>query len=102
LSEQHPKDLYEDEILINHCWVEVDGKIVDITATQFGEYPEVYIVSKADMKYCAIRTIYWAKELREQGWPQEQRPVKKIVDRILTKKIQFMLDNRLKSDMILA
>jgi ferredoxin len=29
----------------HHCWVEVQGEVVDITATQFGQdYPEVHVV----------------------------------------------------------
>ncbi len=27
----------------NHCWVAVDGHVVDITATQFGHFDTVYV-----------------------------------------------------------
>lgn len=29
-----------------HCWVEMDDIAIDITATQFGNYPAVFIVAK--------------------------------------------------------
>ena len=38
-----------DKTGFSHCWVELDGWVIDITATQFGpEYPNVHIVPIGD------------------------------------------------------
>lgn len=37
-----------------HAWVEVDGEIVDVTATQFGKLPAVLIEEKDDDRYNAL------------------------------------------------
>lgn len=31
-----------------HCWVELGDEVIDVTATQFGDFPEVYVVHKSE------------------------------------------------------
>lgn len=63
-----------------HCWVEVRGKIVDITATQFDVLPEVYIVSENSKKYSKERVIKSYRDL--SGW-RNQRPSRECTKKIL-------------------
>lgn len=35
----------------SHCWVEVDDKIIDITATQFNVKQKIFITNKNNKKY---------------------------------------------------
>lgn len=55
-----PKDQNGDafsRLGMAHCWLEVDKKIVDITATQFDVTPKVYIVSRMNRKYRAVQEV---------------------------------------------
>lgn len=58
---------------INHCWVEVDKKIIDVTLTQFGEYPKVIVSGRISPDYIKISVHDRIPKL--QDWPEEQRPV---------------------------
>jgi hypothetical protein len=58
-----------------HVWVELDGKVVDITATQFTHkvYPKVYISDKpANFLYPTKRKAFW-------DWEEGQRPNLKYI-----------------------
>lgn len=88
LKRQHHQLLYTED----HCWLELDGYIVDATATQFGWYAAVHIERAVDaINYVAkhrgvsvigkIRTWYdeygaffrkfarQAKEIDDEGRP---------------------------------
>ena len=58
---------------INHCWVEVNKKIIDVTLTQFGRYPKVIVSGKISPKYIKIFTHSRVPKLKE--WPEDQRPI---------------------------
>ena len=40
-----------DEFVSFHAWVEVDDRIVDVTATQFGRLPAVLVTDTSDDRY---------------------------------------------------
>lgn len=68
--------LFDEDIC--HCWVMSDGKIYDITATQFG-LPKVVIASKRSNKwdrYLAVRRYTRTSDFKEMDWGEE-RPTKK-------------------------
>jgi len=69
----------------SHCWVESDGKIFDITATQFGG-PEVAVFDTSEhpdwfaeaISFDSVKDVFLydevaCKDLR--GWPREQDPI---------------------------
>jgi len=60
-----------------HCWVELDGEIWDITATQFGIDNEVHRTSIDDEDYHDRIKV----DFKE--WPPEQKPNSRIVKEIL-------------------
>ena len=42
-------------MMCNHCWVTVDGQLIDLTATQFGVPHEVYVTDPGqDENYCVL------------------------------------------------
>ena len=81
---------------MEHCWVQVKDKIIDVTATQFNtkdhKYPAVYITNVNNKKYSEGKKIkkpitYFQKIVQ---WPESQCPnreiLKKIVSQIKKKK----------------
>lgn len=72
-----PEDIPDDSV--NHCWTAIDGKVVDITATQFGSDRKVHIANVGDGNYFVV------KENRQTGpqrlktifkaWPNDQSPL---------------------------
>jgi hypothetical protein len=75
----------------NHCWVECDGYIYDITATQFKGIEEPVIVTrktskKAQSLFQMGRAMKNYKDYK--GWPHQQKPRKRVIDRLLTE-IQY-------------
>ncbi len=75
-----------------HCWVEVNGKVVDITATQFREYEDKpYLTfSLADKEYNHYETLeVMNTESTDKldDWPPEQRPFEDLIVK-LVKKLQ--------------
>lgn len=59
---------------INHCWNLYDGKIIDITATQFGVHRKVHIVNADNKKYIPKRKIVNLTRTFEH-WLDEQSPL---------------------------
>ena len=66
---------------MGHCWVKVKGKVVDVTATQFGDYPPVLVLPT--QKYSKLEFVkqFDTKLLNKKGvenlmeyWPEEQTP----------------------------
>jgi hypothetical protein len=55
-----------------HCWVELDDVIIDITATQFGNYPKIYITNNDDNYYINTYGTNAVREVKKQwfqgGW----------------------------------
>lgn len=35
----------------DHCWIEYQNYIIDLTATQFGSFPAINVVTKSDFHY---------------------------------------------------
>ena len=66
-----------------HCWVEVEKRIIDITATQFGKYPEVVLTTNGHEWYNKEQHIKSADDLKRQGWDETQCPTQNLVRRIL-------------------
>lgn len=57
----------------SHAWVEVDGAIVDVTATQFGRLPAVLVAKVGDQRY----DPYWRGNGAvgiANGWGKYQAP----------------------------
>lgn len=65
----------------NHCWVDVDNNIIDITATQFGIRDKIFITTYNNSSFYVsmghIKSIYCL-----HGWPVEQKPNKKVIDKL--------------------
>lgn len=57
----------------NHCWVEYQGKIIDITATQFADVNKIHIVEKDDQNYDCVRRNNAARKSLK-CWLPEQSP----------------------------
>lgn len=58
---------------LDHCWVEIAGQILDVTATQFNVKEKVLIVPATDPRFRPIhRGDAALKDLTE--WPSEQQP----------------------------
>lgn len=56
----------------DHCWLEVDGLIIDITATQFGNYEPIIITDINSKFYCDGTDIPHYKRL--SFWMEPYRP----------------------------
>ena len=56
----------------NHCWLEYNGKVIDITATQFGCRKKVNVVPSGHIDYYVIRR---STETMFGKWPAEQSPI---------------------------
>ena len=67
-----------------HCWVQLGDAIVDITATQFGELPEVLVCSLHDGHYYNLEQFdQWIEiQVALQNWDL-QRPTKRKAIEIL-------------------
>lgn len=73
-----------------HCWIELEGKVVDITATQFlNSLPEIFIEDINNYFRAMNKSMYefnngcitkfknkysFKKYLKNQGWPNHQLP----------------------------
>ena len=68
----------------NHCWLETHGKVLDITATQFGTPgafpPVVFIPRKSATLWHPSRLVHDPSDLM---YPETQMPNKKIENFIL-------------------
>lgn len=55
--------------ILEHCWVEVSGNIVDITATQFG-LPKIYVPTQHQRRkrYAAVERDHKAVCLMREDW----------------------------------
>ena len=84
-----------DIVTINHCWTIANGKIIDITATQFGdedEYDPVYITDVNNPNYFKVKFCNRFDILRKDKWPVHQIPTSKIVGKILGKDLTSQLN----------
>ena len=86
--ETHEKEIaHLTPIDTNHCWVEIDDTIIDLTETQFEqECPKVSVhkVNRAKRYVYRISNTRSYKTIRD--WPSEQQPFfhfKKISKRVL-------------------
>ncbi len=89
---------YEGEI--SHCWVELDSKIIDLTATQFGSgIPAVYIPGPAGKKvYIRMATGYAAVAHVKANWMTintAQRDIERRIDRFQTRAYRDLMSLRL-------
>jgi hypothetical protein len=80
---------------VNHTWLEVNGKILDITATQFRNRkdvpPKVLISDYKNSKY--IPVVKGKKVLENfKYWPKDQSPVYRHKQNKLNKIIQIWWD----------
>lgn len=78
----------------NHCWVEYEGLIIDLTATQFDSgLRKVHVTDVDDYdNYYAIRRGNAARRALKSGWTQSQSPygyIKELKRR--AKKLQLQL-----------
>jgi hypothetical protein len=71
---------------LGHCWVESQGRIYDVTATQFGDFDAVLIKRKRGLEKMYVpETILDPKDkekLRDffNDWPSDQRPTRRVVE----------------------
>jgi hypothetical protein len=69
--------------VINHTWVECEGQIFDITATQYssrGKYfPEVHTVHCPHTDYEAVVNSQPSDLSAFQNWPEDQKPTKELL-----------------------
>lgn len=78
-----------------HAWVELDGEIIDVTATQFGRHlPSVLFAGTDDDRYTSVHrgraaiveTQRWSKApgaVREQAPSRHERDIRAAVREIL-------------------
>jgi hypothetical protein len=61
---------------IDHCWVESDGEIWDITVRQFDlSLPKIFVIKSSDEKASWYRDgLEIDRETFPDDWPDEQRP----------------------------
>lgn len=90
-----------------HCWVEVDGKVVDVTATQFdaAKYPPVLIGERLNFHRVWDDTIKidgaWRTVLTHANWPTwhvTQAPNIKRVWKIVTTANKFLKSGAVKAE----
>jgi hypothetical protein len=78
---------YRDDGCGNHCWVETGkGKVVDVTATQFGIKSRIY-VPKTKKRYGVIKKGTSGERYVHQNWDRgawEPRILKKIKDKAIS------------------
>lgn len=66
---------------VNHFWVEYEGKIIDLTATQFdSDLKKVHVVDVDDENYWAMSRNNAARRHLQSIWPKEQTPYLHIVE----------------------
>jgi len=59
----------------NHCWVTLDGHIIDLTFTQFDTTArKVSVFKTSNVLFKQVRTNKKALNAIEKNWPPEQRP----------------------------
>ena len=68
--------------LMNHCWVEYDGKIIDLSAKQFDmDLKRVHVVDIGDKDYVPVdRNNVVRKNLKSGDWPSDQSPYSYITE----------------------
>ncbi len=75
----------------NHVWVQVQNKIVDITATQFSTKKHilepVHIVSVGDPMYIAKKSGPLVVKRELSKWPNEQIPTVHKIAQLMTHKL---------------
>jgi hypothetical protein len=64
----------------DHAWTEVSGHVVDVTATQFGRWPAIYVVPRQSaIQYVEIhRGIAAAEQMRAWDYPEWQRKLRQL------------------------
>jgi len=68
---------------LGHCWVELNDKIYDITATQFNNIKKEILVVEASNKRYINRTKRDVYRHRFHGWPVDQKPIQNKIKAIL-------------------
>ena len=51
-----------------HCWLNIEDKIIDITATQFGVSRKVFVTSISNAKYDRLKEMKSMSEIKIDGW----------------------------------
>lgn len=65
-----------DTKLANHCWNSFKDSIIDLTATQFGNYAPIYITNLNNPAYHEFRTEKESIVYIKKHWPYFQSPTK--------------------------
>lgn len=72
-----------------HCWVECGNHIIDITATQFKIYQDIFITHKRNnLNY--IKGIIKNKIIYFSDWPNTQQPNDNIVRRLVNNSLMVL------------
>lgn len=64
----------------SHCWSVLNGKIIDLTYTQFNTNASSIYIPRNSKHYEIYREVKTVKDM--QLWPMEQKPYKKLVREI--------------------
>lgn len=73
------KDFVHEQI--NHCWVEYDGEIIDLSAKQFDKsLQKIHIVKIGNSSYCPISRNNAARKDFRMEWPDDQSPYSYITE----------------------
>lgn len=88
LKKEFEKHGFESKVLCgnyngdgDHCWVEDEKYIWDLTITQFRVPEKVFRTSKKNPKYSKHKVMTSGRNFN--SWPQEQRPTKQVIKKIL-------------------
>ena len=82
---QYGKHYYDNPYYLNHCWIEYNSRIIDITATQFNIKDSVYIVEKNHNYYHPVYTHdRMIGDWRNQN-PNKYFFIKELVDKTTVK-----------------
>lgn len=86
----HSWEYYDAETVLGfytgktHCWTPLCGRIYDVTATQFGTTVKVVDCLDTNSRYEKHKIITSSRNM-PRSWPQSQKPLKPIVDRLVFK-----------------
>ena len=67
---------------VNHCWVELNGYIIDLTSSQFGA-DKIIITEKKDSRYTKYQKVKLNSFREFKDWPAQQIPRRKYVKQII-------------------
>ena len=83
---------YDFDIDTNHCWVQYKGKIIDLTATQFGVKTKIHVVDDTNKNYHTVKRNQAVIKSMKNDWPREQTPYSNSNKRSLAKASEKIIE----------